>query len=55
MVDLGKFGCSCGRGLRKLPNSLMRCIGQVVVVKWVVKFVCVEFERIDEVPWSLVH
>jgi hypothetical protein len=37
VVDLGIFGCSHGGGLGKLPNSLMRCIGQVVAVKWEVK------------------
>jgi hypothetical protein len=54
VVDLGIFGCSHGGGLRKLPNSLMRCIGQVIVVKWEVKSVCVEFERMGEAPWCLV-
>jgi hypothetical protein len=43
-----------GGGLRKLPNSLMRCIGQVIVVKWEVKSIHVEFERMDECPWCLV-
>jgi hypothetical protein len=33
VVDLDIFGCNSGGGLRKLPNSLMRCIGQVTMVK----------------------
>jgi hypothetical protein len=54
MVDLGRVGCSFGGGLRKFPNYLMRCAGQVAMVKWEVKFVHVAFERMDEVPWFLV-
>jgi hypothetical protein len=54
IVDLGIFGCRYGGGLRKMPNSLMRHIGQVIVVKWEVKYVHVEFERMDEAPWCFV-
>jgi hypothetical protein len=42
VVDLGRFGCIHGGGLGKLLNSLMRHIGQVIVVKLAVKFVSVE-------------
>jgi hypothetical protein len=54
VVDLGIFGCRRGGGLRKLPDSLMRCVGQVVVVKWVVRSRRVEFESMGEAPWCLV-
>jgi hypothetical protein len=50
VVDLCRFGCSCGGGLRKLPNSLMRRIGWVAAVKWAMKYVHAELERMDEVP-----
>jgi hypothetical protein len=33
MVDIGRFGCNDGGGLRKFLTSLMRHIGQVVVEK----------------------
>jgi hypothetical protein len=46
-VDLGIFGCSRGGGLRKFPNSLMRCVGHITTMKWTTKFVCVKFERMD--------
>jgi hypothetical protein len=39
LVELDRFGCTCGGGLRKLPKYLMGYVGHVVVVKWVVKFV----------------
>jgi hypothetical protein len=54
MVDMGRFECSRGGGLRKLPNSLMRCMGKVATVKWEVKYVHATFERMDEAPWCLV-
>jgi hypothetical protein len=44
-VDLGSFGYNRGGGLRKLPNSLMRHTGQVIVVKWAVRFGRVELRR----------
>jgi hypothetical protein len=54
VVDLGKFGCIHGGDLRKLPNSLMRCIGQIVAMKWVVNFVHATFERMGVVPRCFV-
>jgi hypothetical protein len=32
MVDLRRFGCSRGGSLRNFPNSLMKCVGQVVAL-----------------------
>jgi hypothetical protein len=55
VVDLGRFGCSGGGGSRKFPNSLMRGIGQIVVVKWAVKFVRAELRGWMRCPgvWCL--
>jgi hypothetical protein len=50
MVDLGIFGCSLGGGLSKFPNSLMRCVGNFIAVKWEVKSIRVKFERMGEAP-----
>lgn len=54
MVDLGRFGCSCGVGSRKLPNSFMRHVGQVVAAKWAMKSIRTEFERMCETPLCLI-